>query len=94
VGGQAEAEHQQAASRAQGLPILSARQDYRPAETKHGLLTSPTSPCDRGFCTWSRSSTGQPGECCPEAAQVREVLVQLCVACGGGIGGSEGGDEK
>ena len=36
----------------------------------------------------------QPGECCPEAAQVREVLVQLCVACGGGIGGSEGGDEK
>src|SRR5947208_1794872 len=32
VGGQAEAEHQQAASRAQGLPIPSARQDDRPAE--------------------------------------------------------------
>ena len=32
MGGQAEAEHQQAASRAQGLPIPSARQDDRPAE--------------------------------------------------------------
>src|SRR5712671_2834231 len=32
VGGQAEAEHQQAASRAQGLPVPSARQDDRPAE--------------------------------------------------------------
>ena len=32
VGGQAEAEHQQAASRAQGLPIPSARQDDRPGE--------------------------------------------------------------
>src|SRR4029077_14964300 len=34
VGCQAEAEHQQAASRAQGLPIPSARQDNRPAEPK------------------------------------------------------------
>ena len=32
VGGQAEAEHQQAASRAQGLPLPSARQDDRPGE--------------------------------------------------------------
>src|SRR5215471_2837315 len=32
LGSQAEAEHQQAASRAQGLPIPSARQDDRPAE--------------------------------------------------------------
>src|SRR3954470_14151084 len=32
VGGQAETEHQQAASRAQGLPVPSARQDDRPAE--------------------------------------------------------------
>src|SRR6516165_4299919 len=32
MGGQAEAEQQQAASRAQGLPIPSARQDDRPAE--------------------------------------------------------------
>src|SRR5215469_7726852 len=32
MGSQAEAEHQQAASRAQGLPIPSARQDDRPAE--------------------------------------------------------------
>jgi hypothetical protein len=32
VGGQAEAEHQQAASRAQGLSVSSARQDDRPAE--------------------------------------------------------------
>src|SRR5436190_2659328 len=31
VGGQAEAEHQQAASRAQGVPVPSARQDDRPA---------------------------------------------------------------
>ena len=34
VGGQAEAEHQQAASRAQGLPVPSARQDDRPGEPK------------------------------------------------------------
>src|SRR5689334_14139165 len=32
VGGQAEAEHQQAASRAQGLSVPSARQNDRPAE--------------------------------------------------------------
>src|SRR5215510_8475716 len=32
MGGQAEAQHQQAAPRAQGLPIPSARQDHRPAE--------------------------------------------------------------
>src|ERR1700738_2815966 len=32
VGGQAEAEHQEAASRAQGLPIPSSRQDDRPGE--------------------------------------------------------------
>ena len=32
MGGQAEAEHQQAASRAQGLSVPSARQDDRPAE--------------------------------------------------------------
>jgi putative transposase len=30
MGGQAEAAHQQAASRAQGLPVPSARQDDRP----------------------------------------------------------------
>ena len=36
VGGQAEAEHQQAASRAQGLPVPSARQDDRPAEPSVG----------------------------------------------------------
>jgi putative transposase len=34
VGGQAKAEHQQAASRAQGLPVPSARQDDRPAKPK------------------------------------------------------------
>src|SRR5277367_3282605 len=32
VGGPAEAEHQQAASRAQGLPVSSARRDDRPGE--------------------------------------------------------------
>jgi transposase-like protein len=32
VGGPAEAEHRQTPSRAQGLPVPSARQDYRPAE--------------------------------------------------------------
>src|SRR6266481_6973077 len=37
VGGQAEAEHQQAASRAQGLPTPSARQDDRPAEPEPAL---------------------------------------------------------
>jgi len=36
VGGQAEAEHQQAASRAPGLPIPSAWQDHRPAEPSVG----------------------------------------------------------
>src|SRR5271154_1654433 len=37
VGSQAEAEHQQAASRAQGLPVPSARQDDRPAEPEPAL---------------------------------------------------------
>ena len=37
VGGQAEAKHRQAASRAQGLPVPSARQDDRPAEPKPAL---------------------------------------------------------
>src|SRR5271156_1167364 len=37
VGGQAETEHQQAASRAQGLSISSARQDDRPAEPEPAL---------------------------------------------------------
>src|SRR5271155_5841956 len=36
VGGQAETKHQQAASRAQGLSISSARQDDRPAEPGMG----------------------------------------------------------
>src|ERR1700756_952299 len=36
VGGQAEAEHQQAASRTQGLSVPSARQDNRPAEPSGG----------------------------------------------------------
>src|SRR5215831_19521716 len=36
MGRQAEAEHQQAASRAQDLPIPSARQDDRPAEPSVG----------------------------------------------------------
>src|SRR5712671_5101450 len=37
MGGQAEAQHQQAASRAQGLPIPSARQDDRPGESEPAL---------------------------------------------------------
>src|SRR5258706_11777006 len=37
VGGQAKAEHQQAASRAQSLPVPSARQDDRPAKPKPAL---------------------------------------------------------
>src|SRR6185295_18437637 len=37
VGGQAEAKHQQAASRAQGLPVPSARQNDRPAEPEPAL---------------------------------------------------------
>jgi putative transposase len=30
-----------------------------------------TSPCDRGFCTWSRSSTGRPDGCCPGGYRTR-----------------------
>src|SRR6202035_943282 len=37
VGGQTEAEYQQAASRAQGLPIPPARQDNRPGEPEPAL---------------------------------------------------------
>ena len=37
VGGQAEAKHQQAASRAQGLSVPSARQDDRPGEPEPAL---------------------------------------------------------
>src|SRR5246500_5324807 len=37
MGGQAEAKYQQAASRAQGLPIPPARQDNRPGEPKPAL---------------------------------------------------------
>src|SRR6266436_3694114 len=37
VGGQAEAEHQQAASRAQALPVPSTRQDDRPGEPEPAL---------------------------------------------------------
>jgi putative transposase len=37
MGGHAEAKYQQAASRAQGLPIPSARQDDRPAEPEPAL---------------------------------------------------------
>src|SRR5512133_1275044 len=37
MGGQAEAKYQQAASRAQGLPIPAARQDDRPAEPEPAL---------------------------------------------------------
>src|SRR6516165_3244272 len=37
VGGQTEAEHQQAASRAQGLPKPSARQNDRPAKPEPAL---------------------------------------------------------
>src|ERR1700732_659857 len=36
VGGQTKAEYQQAASRAQGLPISPARQDNRPGEPSVG----------------------------------------------------------
>ena len=41
VGSQAEAKHQQAASRAQGLSVPSARQNDRPAEPSVGSCTSP-----------------------------------------------------
>src|SRR5690349_9546184 len=36
MGGQTETEHQQAASRTQGLPVPSARQDDRPAKPGMG----------------------------------------------------------
>ena len=48
VGGQAKAEHQQAAPRAQGLPVPSAWQDDRPgepvAESQWGGLSPSKSP--------------------------------------------------
>jgi hypothetical protein len=37
-----------------------------------------SSRCDRGFCTWSRSSTGLPEECCPGAA-VEHAQAGFCV---------------
>src|ERR1700722_15266919 len=56
VGGQAKAEHQQAASRAQGLPVSSARQDDRPAEpepapAKAGVWAADVTyiPMQQGF---------------------------------------------
>ena len=39
--------------------------------TKCGPLTSPTYRCGRGFCTWSRSSTGQPDGCCRGGCRTR-----------------------
>jgi hypothetical protein len=36
-----------------------------------GPLTSPTYRCSWGFCTWSRSSTGQPDGCCRGGCQTR-----------------------
>jgi putative transposase len=30
-----------------------------------------TYPCGRDFCTWSRSSTGRPDECCPGGCRTR-----------------------
>src|ERR1700738_2288326 len=41
------------------------------SQTKCGQQTSPTSPCNRGFCTWSRSSTGRPDGCCPGGCRTR-----------------------
>jgi len=49
VGGQAEAEHQQAASRAQGLPVPSARQDDRPSRTKCGAADITYIAMRQGF---------------------------------------------
>ena len=31
----------------------------------------PTYRCGRDFCTWSRSSTGRPDECCPGGCRTR-----------------------
>jgi transposase InsO family protein len=47
-----------------GKTIDQANQSLPSQKRGCGPLTSPTSRCDRGFCTWSRSSTGQPDECC------------------------------
>jgi putative transposase len=38
-----------------------------------GPLTSPTYRCNRDFYTWSRSSTGQPGACCPGGCRTRSL---------------------
>src|ERR1700726_2637212 len=78
VGGQAEAEHQQAASRSQGLPIPSARQDDRPGEPEPALAKAGVWAADityiamrQGFLYWWRSSTGRPGECCRGGCRIR-----------------------
>ena len=41
------------------------------SRTKCGQLTSRTYRCGKGLCTWSRSSTGQPDECCPGGCRTR-----------------------
>jgi len=54
-----------------GKTIDHPNQSLPPRRRGYGPLTSRTSPCNRGFCTWSRSSTGQPDECCPGGCRTR-----------------------
>jgi hypothetical protein len=61
VGGQAEAEHQQAASRAQGLSyLLRGKARRSTGRTKCGQLTSLISPCDRVFVPGRDHRLGYP----------------------------------
>jgi putative transposase len=54
-----------------GRTIDQPNQSLPPRRRGCGPLTSPTSPCNRGFCTWSRSSTGQPDGCCRGGCRTR-----------------------
>jgi putative transposase len=54
-----------------GRTIDQPNQSLPPRRRGCGQQTSPTSPCNRGFCTWSRSSTGQPDGCCRGGCRTR-----------------------
>ena len=54
-----------------GKTIDQPNQSLPSRKRGFGLLTSRTSRCARGFCTWSRSSTGRPDGCCPGGCRTR-----------------------
>src|SRR5207237_45056 len=66
-GAQTEAEYQQAASRAQGLSVPSARQDDRPGEpsvgSRHNLYPDAAGIFVRRVLSWRLSNTRTAGFC-------------------------------